>query len=75
MRLAPTSIGVTAAVGIGPNTWGGFGLTVELEVNVGGLSQSDAERLVAAGHTICPYSNAIKGNVDVGIAVHTAVLA
>jgi Ohr subfamily peroxiredoxin len=74
MRLTPTSIEVSAAVDIGPNTWGGFGLAVELDVNVGGLTQSDAERLVAAGHTICPYSNAIKDNVDVRIAVHTAVL-
>jgi len=36
---------------------------------VGGLSQEDAEKIVAAGHSICPYSNAIKGNVEVKIKV------
>jgi Ohr subfamily peroxiredoxin len=74
LRLAPGSIVVSAAVGIGPAASGGFGLTVDLDVEVSGLSTSDAERLVAAGHSICPYSNAIKGNVEVRIATRVAAL-
>jgi Ohr subfamily peroxiredoxin len=69
MKLIPSSIEVKAAVGIGQTTSGGFGLTVDMDVAVGGLSQEDAEKLVAAGHSICPYSLAIKGNVDVNIKV------
>lgn len=71
MKLRPTSIEVRAAVGIGTTAPEGFGLTVALDVVVSGLSQSDAERVVEAGHALCPYSNAIKGNVDVTIQVRT----
>ncbi len=71
MKLKPTSIEVRAAVGIGTIP-SGFGLKVDLDVRVGGLSQADAEKVVAAGHALCPYSNAVKGNVEVGIKV-TAV--
>lgn len=67
MKLRPTSITVRSAVGIGEASGGGFGLTVELVAEIAGVSQADAERLVAAGHEICPYSRAIKGNVDVAL--------
>ncbi|HCW69568.1 MAG TPA: organic hydroperoxide resistance protein, partial [Thalassospira lucentensis] len=29
------------------------------------LDKADAEKLVETAHTICPYSNATRGNVDV----------
>jgi len=48
---------------------GGFGLVVDLDIKVEGLSQEDAEQVVAARHKACPYSKAIKGNVDVTIKV------
>lgn len=67
MKLNPGTIEVLADVGIGSTDAGGFGLVVHLDVKVAGLSQADAERVVAAGHNLCPYSNAIKGNVDVTI--------
>jgi len=65
MKLRPSSITVRSAVGIGEASGGGFGLTVELVAEIAGVSQADAERLVAAGHEVCPYSRAIKGNVDI----------
>jgi len=67
MKLNPGPIDVTATVSIGQTESGGFGLAVALDVKVAGLSQADAERLVAAGHQLCPYSNAIQGNVEVTI--------
>ena len=70
LKLHPSSIEVKPAVSIGKDTDGGFGLAVVLDVNVGGLSQEDAEKVVAAGHAFCPYSKAIKGNVDVTVNVH-----
>jgi lipoyl-dependent peroxiredoxin len=69
LKLIPTSLTVKSAVSIGQTPEGGFGLAVELTVEVGGLSQEDAEKVVAAGHGLCPYSNAIKGNVPVEIKV------
>jgi lipoyl-dependent peroxiredoxin len=72
LKLKPSSVTVQAAVSIGSKTDGGFGLKVELIATLGGLAQADAEKVVATGHTVCPYSNAVKGNVDVTIAVKTA---
>jgi osmotically inducible protein OsmC len=65
----PTETTVTATVGIGPRSEGGFGLDVELLVQLPGLDRADAERLVAAAHQICPYSNATRNNVDVRLSV------
>ena len=64
--------GVTAEVGIGPNGNGGFGLEVALHVELGGVPQSVAERLVEAAHQVCPYSNATRGNVPVTLTATVA---
>jgi lipoyl-dependent peroxiredoxin len=74
MKLRPASVQIDSAVSILGLAAGGFGLAVELHAIVAGLSQEDAEKIVAAGHQLCPYSNAIKGNVEVTIKV-TAVAA
>jgi lipoyl-dependent peroxiredoxin len=68
-KIKYESIGVEAAVGIGANGEGGFGLTVGLTAVISGLSLSEAEELVQAAHKICPYSNAVRGNVDVTLRV------
>jgi osmotically inducible protein OsmC len=65
----PADTQVTATVGIGPRSEGGFGITAELEVSLPGLDRADAEKLVETAHQICPYSNATRGNVDVGLTV------
>ncbi|WBH15867.1 organic hydroperoxide resistance protein [Sphingomonas radiodurans] len=65
----PAETSVTATVGIGPRAAGGFGITADLEVSLPGLDHADAERLAEAAHQICPYSNAIRNNVDVGLTV------
>jgi Ohr subfamily peroxiredoxin len=56
---------VDASVGIGPNEQGGFALAVRLAVTVPGLPREQAQALVDQAHAVCPYSNAIRGNVDV----------
>ena len=66
-KVTLTESSVTADVGIGPRDEGGFGLTVALHVEVGGLDQAEADKLVAAAHQMCPYSNATRGNIDVAI--------
>jgi Ohr subfamily peroxiredoxin len=69
LKLVPTSLVIESSVSIGKVEEGGFGLAVELEAKVGGLSQEDAEKIVNAGHEFCPYSRAVKGNVDVTVKV------
>jgi Ohr subfamily peroxiredoxin len=65
----PDDATVTAQVGIGPRSEGGFGITADLEVALPGLDRDQAEKLVEAAHQICPYSNATRNNVDVGLTV------
>lgn len=66
-------VAVTAEVGIGPRADTGFGLAVKLIVEFGGgVSQEDAQKAVDTGHTICPYTHATKGNVDVVTEVEVA---
>jgi len=36
---------------------------------VAGLDQATAEAVVNAAHAVCPYSNALRGNVDVKLSV------
>jgi osmotically inducible protein OsmC len=66
LKLKPASVEVRTAVGIGKDA-AGFGLKVDHEVTVAGLSKADAEKIVEAGHKFCPYSKAVKGNVDVTV--------
>lgn len=65
----PEGTAVTATVGIGKTDAGGFGLTVALKVSTPGLDRDVAERLAHAAHQVCPYSNAVRGNVDVEVSV------
>ena len=65
----PVDSSVTATVGIGPRTEGGFGLTIALEVDAPGLDRNEAETLVAKAHEVCPYSNATRNNIDVAISI------
>ena len=69
IKAGPTE--VTAHVGIGKNEEEGFGLTVHMEVNIPGVEQTIAEGLVAQAHKVCPYSNAIRGNVEVTLMTTT----
>ncbi len=61
----PDGSTVTATIGIGPRSEGGFGITAELDVYLPGLAEAEAHKLVETTHGICPYSNAIKASVDV----------
>ena len=61
---------VTARVAIGAIGGGRFGLAVRLEADVPRLAQAEAEDLVARAHERCPYSNATRGNIEVGLVVH-----
>jgi Ohr subfamily peroxiredoxin len=61
----PEGSTVTATIGIGPRSEGGFGITAALDVYLPGLPDAEAKQLVDVTHGICPYSNAIKASVPV----------
>jgi osmotically inducible protein OsmC len=65
----PDNAKVTATVGIGPRSEGGFGIDVGLDVALPGMSRADAETLVEKADQVCPYSNALRGNVPVRLQV------
>ncbi|MCK9900150.1 organic hydroperoxide resistance protein [Parafrankia colletiae] len=60
---------VSASVSIGTLPSGGFGLAVELDVHAPNLDKATTEALVQKAHQVCPYSNAVRGNVDVALSV------
>lgn len=65
----PDDMTVTAKVGIGPRAAGGFGITTDLQVALPGIEREQAQTLVNTAHEICPYSNATRGNVEVGLTL------
>ena len=65
----PADTTVMAEVGFGPREEGGYGVTADLTATLPGVDRADAERLMAAAHEVCPYSNATRGNLDVGLSV------
>ena len=65
----PNDTTVTATVGIGPRSEGGFGIEVALAISLPGVPKEEAETLVHKAHEVCPYSNATRNNVDVKLTV------
>jgi osmotically inducible protein OsmC len=65
----PADASVTSTVGIGPRSEGGFGLDIALAISLPGLQPDLADTLMKKGHAICPYSNAVRGNIDVKLSM------
>ncbi len=65
----PDNASVTATVGIGPRSEGGFGIDVALKIALPGVEHKAAEELVEKAHQVCPYSNATRNNVAVALTV------
>ena len=64
----PADTAVEGSVGIGQIP-AGFGIEVELKISLPGMPRAEAEALVQKAHTVCPYSNATRGNIDVTLTV------
>lgn len=60
---------VTAKVTLGTAGGGAYGIAVELEVSIPDTDRQTAQVLVDAAHAVCPYSNATRGNLDVGLRI------
>ncbi|GAA4400295.1 organic hydroperoxide resistance protein [Tsukamurella soli] len=65
--IGDSSVG--ARVSLGTTDDGGFGLAVALEVIIPTLEQAEAQKLADAAHAVCPYSDAVRGNIDVAVTV------
>jgi len=46
-------------------------LGAELRGNFAGVSDEDVRALMHAAHQTCPYSNSMRGNVDVRLLLET----
>ncbi len=69
-RIKTGETSVTAKVSLGQTENGGFGLAVEMAVNIPNISQEEAQDFVEKAHQVCPYSNATRGNIDVKLTVN-----
>jgi len=65
-RLAISSK-VTAHVALVQGTPTAWDLDVTLDVEINGLEETEAKKLLDLAHENCPYSRALKGNVEVKI--------
>ncbi|MWV48401.1 Ohr family peroxiredoxin [Rathayibacter sp. VKM Ac-2803] len=68
LKIDTTDAAVSASVSIGKNDEG-FGLAVELDIYVPKASPEDAHKVAEKAHTLCPYSNATRGNVPVTLSI------
>src|SRR3954466_1464232 len=62
----PADRAIDAEVDLGTND-GGYLVRARLNVSLPGLDRQVAQELVGAGHQLCPYSKATRGNIDVTI--------
>ncbi len=69
-KLDIGKVSILSKVAIGPNDTGGFEIAVDLDITIPNLDQPAAEKLVAEGHQVCPYSNATRGNIPVTLTAH-----
>ncbi len=59
---------VQLTVGIDKNEAGGFFLSANIVGIIKGVDQSTAEELVKEANTVCPYSKATNGNIEVTLS-------
>jgi len=64
VALRMADVKVTATVNLNKDD-GGFFLDVTLNAELNSIDQAQTEALVAKAHTICPYSKATRGNIQV----------
>lgn len=69
MKLSTTGARVTAKVSLGMPQAMRFAMEVELLVMLPELETEEAEELLAATHEVCPFSNAVRDNIDVKLTV------
>jgi Ohr subfamily peroxiredoxin len=70
-RQEAGDVAIDSKVMLLPTGDGGFKLAVTLDVALPSVSDPAAAiELIRAGHRICPYSNAIRGNIDIALTAN-----
>ena len=69
LKIDTSQSAVRARVTLGSAEGGRYGVAVELDVAIPDVDRETAERVVAAAHEVCPYSNATRGNIEVVLNV------
>jgi lipoyl-dependent peroxiredoxin len=59
---------VRLTVGISKDESGGYFLSVEIVGILKGVDRSLADEIVQEAHTVCPYSKATRGNIEVTLS-------
>jgi Ohr subfamily peroxiredoxin len=68
-------VSIDSHVSLLPTGDGAFNLAVTLDVSLPQVEDHEqADRIVAAAHQICPYSNATRGNIDVELTANGQVV-
>ena len=73
IALNANDIKVTATVNLNKDESGVF-LDVTLNAELKGVDQAQDEALVTKAHTICPYSRATRGNIEVKLQANSKPL-
>ncbi len=66
--MLPSNTQVEASVGVGAIARG-FGVEVELRIQLPGMARAEVDALVIRAHALCPYSNATRSNVTVRLVI------
>jgi lipoyl-dependent peroxiredoxin len=70
-RVEVGDVSINSRVSLLPTEERGYKLAVELDVTLPQVQDPEqAARIVAAGHQVCPYSNATRGNIDVKLTAN-----
>lgn len=64
----PAGTAVNAEIDLGTNA-GGYQLRARMNVKLPGMDRAAAQALADEGHTVCPYSKALHGNIDIATTV------
>jgi len=73
-KLEAGDVSIDSRVQLLPTEERGFKLAVELDVTLARIEGKAARELIAAAHTVCPYSNATRDNIDVALTVNGEAL-
>lgn len=73
-KIDAGEISVTADVSLNQGD-DGFSISVVLNANLPNLDAAAAQAIVEKAHTVCPYSKATRGNIDVKLNANGKALA
>ncbi|GAC1493504.1 MAG: organic hydroperoxide resistance protein OhrR [Solirubrobacteraceae bacterium] len=68
-KISARQFTIDSTVALGQDEQGGLGLQVKLDCSLPGVEPDAAAELVRTAHSVCPYSKATHGNIEVELAL------